>query len=122
VAFAPDGDLIVADSLNNRRVDRQRGHHDDCWPGEEKLRLNTPTPPSRMAAEWRIFMRNRIRMVDHATGFIHTVSATVNREGRSDRRRWPALTQSGRERPQVASNGTSTRGHDHNRSQRCADT
>jgi sugar lactone lactonase YvrE len=90
VAFAPDGDLIVADSLNNRirRVDAptriittiagsgETGYDGDDKPATEAA-LNTPNAVTA-APNGDIFiadtLNNRIRMVDHATGFIHTVA------------------------------------------------
>ena len=90
VAFAPDGDLIVADSLNNRirRVDAPTrvittiaGSGDTGYDGDEKpateAALNTPNAVAA-APNGDIYiadtLNNRIRMVDHATGFIHTVA------------------------------------------------
>jgi GT2 family glycosyltransferase/sugar lactone lactonase YvrE len=90
VAFAPDGDLIVADSLNNRirRVDAPTriittiaGSGETGYDGDEKAAteaaLNTPNAVTA-APNGDIFiadtLNNRIRMVDHATGFIHTVA------------------------------------------------
>jgi GT2 family glycosyltransferase/sugar lactone lactonase YvrE len=90
VAFAPDGDLIVADSLNNRirRVDAptriittiagsgETGYDGDDKPATEAA-LNTPNAVVA-APNGDIYiadtLNNRIRMVDHATGFIHTVA------------------------------------------------
>jgi GT2 family glycosyltransferase/sugar lactone lactonase YvrE len=90
VAFAPDGDLIVADSLNNRirRVDAptkiittiagsgETGYDGDDKPATEAA-LNTPnavvaTPNGDIYIADTL--NNRIRMVDHVTGFIHTVA------------------------------------------------
>jgi GT2 family glycosyltransferase/sugar lactone lactonase YvrE len=90
VAFAPDGDLIVADSLNNRirRVDAPTkvittiaGSGDTGYDGDEKLAteaaLNTPNAVTA-TPNGDIYiadtLNNRIRKVDHATGFIHTVA------------------------------------------------
>ena len=90
VALAPDGDLIVADSHNDRirRVDRatriittiagsgETGYDGDGKPAIEAA-LNTPN------AVWAtpngdIYIadtfNNRVRMIDHATGFIQTVA------------------------------------------------
>jgi GT2 family glycosyltransferase/sugar lactone lactonase YvrE len=90
VGFAPDGDLIVADSLNNRirRVDAptkiittiagsgETGYDGDDKPATEAA-LNTPNAVVA-APNGDIYiadtLNNRIRMVDHATGFIHTVA------------------------------------------------
>ena len=90
VAIAPDGDLIVADSHNNRirRVDRPTriittiaGSGDSGYDGDDKpateASLNTPN------GVWAgpngdIYiadtLNNRIRLIDHATGFIHTIA------------------------------------------------
>jgi sugar lactone lactonase YvrE len=90
VAFAPDGDLIVADSLNNRirRVDAPTrvittiaGSGETGYDGDEKpateAALNTPNAVTA-APNGDIYiadtLNNRIRMVDHATGFIHTLA------------------------------------------------
>ncbi|PWT79826.1 MAG: hypothetical protein C5B57_13210 [Blastocatellia bacterium] len=90
VAIAPDGDLIVADSHNDRvrRVDRvtrvittiagsgENGYDGDDKPATEAA-LNTPN------AVWAtpngdIYIadtfNHRIRLIDHVTGFIHTVA------------------------------------------------
>jgi GT2 family glycosyltransferase/DNA-binding beta-propeller fold protein YncE len=90
VALAPDGDLIVADSHNDRirRVDRATriittiaGSGETGYDGDDKsaieAALNTPN------AVWAtpngdIYIadtfNNRVRMIDHATGFIQTVA------------------------------------------------
>src|SRR5207247_7550366 len=90
VAIAPDGDLIVADSHNDRirRVDRPTGvittvagSGENGYDGDEKLAtkaaLNTPSAVA-CAPNGDIYiadtLNNRIRMIDHATGFIHTVA------------------------------------------------
>ena len=90
VAIAPDGDLIVADSLNDRirRVDAPTriittiaGSGENGYDGDEKpateAALNTPDAVTA-APNGDIYiadtLNNRIRMVDHATGFIHTVA------------------------------------------------
>jgi DNA-binding beta-propeller fold protein YncE len=90
VTLAPDGDLIVADSHNDRirRVDRatkiittiagsgETGYDGDDKPALEAT-LNTPN------AVWAtpngdIYIadtfNNRVRLIDHATGFIQTVA------------------------------------------------
>jgi sugar lactone lactonase YvrE len=90
VAIAPDGDLIVADSHNNRirRVDAPTriittiaGSGETGYDGDEKpatdAALNTPNAVAA-APNGDIYIadtfNNRIRMVDHATGNIHTVA------------------------------------------------
>ena len=90
VAIAPDGDLIVADSHNNRirRVDKPSGiittiagSGESGYDGDEKpateAALNTPNGVWA-TANGDIYiadtLNNRIRMLDHATGFIHTVA------------------------------------------------
>jgi DNA-binding beta-propeller fold protein YncE len=92
VAIAPDGDLIVADSQNHsvRRVDRDTGEimtiagsGEDGFSGDGALatlaRLNTPRAVAA-ANNGDIYIADaynyRIRMVDHATGFIHTIAGT----------------------------------------------
>jgi GT2 family glycosyltransferase/sugar lactone lactonase YvrE len=90
VAIAPDGDLIIADSHNNRirRVDAptkvittvagsgETGYDGDDKPATEAA-LNTPNAVAA-APNGDIYiadtLNNRIRMVDHATGQIHTVA------------------------------------------------
>jgi len=90
VAIAPDGDLIVADSHNDRirRVDKPTGiittvagSGENGYDGDEKLAteaaLNTPSAVA-CAPNGDIYiadtLNNRVRMIDHATGFIHTVA------------------------------------------------
>jgi sugar lactone lactonase YvrE len=90
VAIAPDGDLIVADSHNDRirRVDRPTnviitvaGSGENGYDGDEKpateAALNTPNAVW-VTANGDIYiadtLNNRIRLIDHATGFIHTVA------------------------------------------------
>ena len=90
VAIAPDGDLIVADSHNDRirRVDAPTrvittiaGSGENGYDGDEKpaieAALNTPNAVAT-APNGDIYiadtLNNRIRMIDHATGFIHTVA------------------------------------------------
>jgi GT2 family glycosyltransferase/sugar lactone lactonase YvrE len=90
VAIAPDGDLIVADSHNNRirRVDAPTkiittiaGSGETGYDGDEKpateAALNTPNAVVA-APNGDIYiadtLNNRIRMVDHVTGYIHTVA------------------------------------------------
>jgi GT2 family glycosyltransferase/DNA-binding beta-propeller fold protein YncE len=90
VAIAPDGDLIVADSHNDRirRVDRHtgviitiagsgvNGYDGDDKPAVEAA-LDTPNAVAA-APNGDIYiadtLNNRVRMIDHATGFIHTVA------------------------------------------------
>ncbi|HWW83355.1 MAG TPA: glycosyltransferase, partial [Vicinamibacterales bacterium] len=90
VAFAPDGDLIIADSHNDRirRVDKQTraittvaGSGENGYDGDEKpavdAALNTPTAVS-VAPNGDIYIADtfnyRIRMVEAKTGLIHTVA------------------------------------------------
>jgi GT2 family glycosyltransferase/sugar lactone lactonase YvrE len=90
VAIAPDGDLIVADSHNNRirRVDWQTGtittiagSGRDEYDGDDKLAteaaLNTPSAVAA-APNGDIYIADtlnyRVRMIDNATGLIHTVA------------------------------------------------
>jgi len=90
VTIAPDGDLIVADSHNNRirRIDRATriittiaGSGENGYDGDDKPA--TETALSAPNAVWArangdIYIadtfNNRIRMIDHATGYIHTVA------------------------------------------------
>ncbi len=90
VTIAPDGDLIVADSHNDRirRVDRPTriittvaGSGENGYDGDEKpaiqAALNTPnavfaTPNGDIYIADTL--NNRIRVIDHATGFIRTVA------------------------------------------------
>ena len=90
VAIAPDGDLIVADSHNDRirRVDRPTriittiaGYGENGYDGDEKpateAALNTPSAVAA-APNGDIYIADtlnyRIRMVDAKTGLIHTVA------------------------------------------------
>jgi sugar lactone lactonase YvrE len=90
VAIAPDGDLIVADSHNDRirRVDRPTGvittiagSGEDGFDGDDKpaveASLNTPSAVAA-APNGDIYIADtlnyRIRMVDARTGLIHTVA------------------------------------------------
>jgi GT2 family glycosyltransferase/DNA-binding beta-propeller fold protein YncE len=99
VAIAPDGDLIVADSHNNRvrRVDRPTGmvitvagrgaggYNGDDRPAMTASLFN----PAGVAAARNgdIYIADtlnyRVRMIDHATGFIHTIAGdgTAGDEG-----------------------------------------
>ena len=90
VAIAPDGDLIVADSHNDRirRVDRptriittiagsgENGYDGDDKPATEAA-LNTPSAVAA-APNGDIYIADtlnyRVRMVDAKTGLIHTVA------------------------------------------------
>ncbi len=90
VAIAPDGDLIVADSHNDRirRVDEPTrviitiaGSGKNGYDGDEKpaveAALNWPNAVAT-ARNGDIYiadtLNNRIRMIDHATGYIHPVA------------------------------------------------
>jgi GT2 family glycosyltransferase/sugar lactone lactonase YvrE len=90
VAIAPDGDLIIADSHNERirRVDRQTaiittiaGSGESGYDGDDRLAvgaaLNSPAGVSA-APNGDIYiadtLNHRIRMIDHASGFIYTVA------------------------------------------------
>ena len=90
VDVAPDGDLIIADSHNDRirRVDRSTriittvaGSGENGYDGDEKpatgAALNTPSAVAT-AANGDIYIADtlnyRIRMVDAKTGLIHTVA------------------------------------------------
>jgi DNA-binding beta-propeller fold protein YncE len=90
VAIAPDGDLIVADSHNDRirRVDRPtgvittiagsglNGYDGDEKPATEAA-LNTPASVA-VALNGDVYiadtLNNRIRVIDHLTGYIHTIA------------------------------------------------
>ena len=94
VAIAPDGDLIVADSHNDRvrRVDKQTntimtiagmgraGYGGDDGPATEAV-LNNPSGVAA-APNGDIYIADtlnyRVRMIDHATGFIHTIAGDGN--------------------------------------------
>ena len=90
VAIAPDGDLIVADSHNDRirRVDAPTrviitiaGSGKNGYDGDEKpaveAALNWPNAVAT-TPNGDIYiadtLNNRVRMIDHATGFIHAVA------------------------------------------------
>ena len=90
VAIAPDGDLIVADSHNDRirRVDRPTrvittiaGSGENGYDGDEKpatdAALNTPSAVAS-APNGDIYIADtlnyRIRMIEAKTGLIHTVA------------------------------------------------
>lgn len=90
VAIAPDGDLIIADSHNDRirRIDRQTqiittiagsgdtGFDGDGGPATDAM-LNSPGGVA-VAPNGDIYIADtlnyRIRMIDHASGNIHTVA------------------------------------------------
>ena len=90
VAVAPDGDLVVADSHNDRirRVDRPTGiistiagSGENGYDGDEKpaveAALHTPSAVAT-APNGDIYIADtlnyRIRMIDAKTGFIHTIA------------------------------------------------
>jgi len=90
VAIAPDDDLIIADSHNDRvrRVDKPTGvittiagSGENGYDGDEKpateAALNTPNAVAA-ASNGDIYIADtlnyRVRMIDHATGLIHTVA------------------------------------------------
>jgi GT2 family glycosyltransferase len=90
VCIAPDGDLIVADSHNDRirRVDRPTqqittiaGSGENGYDGDEKpageAALNTPSAVA-CAPNGDIYIADtlnyRVRMIDATTGLIHTVA------------------------------------------------
>jgi GT2 family glycosyltransferase/sugar lactone lactonase YvrE len=89
VAIAPDGDLIVADSRNDRvrRVDAptriittiagsgKNGYDGDEKPATEAAMNNPDAVVAAPNGDIYIAdtLNNRIRMIDHATGLIHTV-------------------------------------------------
>jgi GT2 family glycosyltransferase/DNA-binding beta-propeller fold protein YncE len=90
VAIAPDGDLLIADSWNHRvrRVDRETavittiaGSGEAGYDGDEKPATDAALHmPSAIAAapNGDVYIADtlnyRIRMVDHTTGFIHTIA------------------------------------------------
>jgi len=90
VAIAPDGDLVIADSHNDRirRVDRPTriittiaGSGENGYDGDEKpateAALNTPSAVAT-APNGDIYIADtlnyRVRMIDAKTGLIHTVA------------------------------------------------
>jgi len=94
VAIAPDGDIIVADSHNDRirRVDRPTkiittiaGSGENGYDGDEKpaieAALNTPSAVAA-APNGDIYIADtlnyRIRMVEAKTGLIHTIAGDGN--------------------------------------------
>jgi DNA-binding beta-propeller fold protein YncE len=90
VAVAPDGDLLIADAHNHRvrRVDREtgtimtiagsgkEGFAGDGGPAEEAL-LRMPSAVA-VAQNGDVYIADtlnyRVRVIDHATGFIHTIA------------------------------------------------
>ncbi|MFN7916166.1 MAG: glycosyltransferase [Vicinamibacterales bacterium] len=90
VSLAPDGDIIIADSHNDRirRVDKQTqtimtiagtgraGYNNDDVPATEAW-LNNPSGVAA-APNGDIYIADtlnyRVRMIDHATGLIHTIA------------------------------------------------
>jgi DNA-binding beta-propeller fold protein YncE len=90
VCIAPDGDLVVADSHNDRirRIDKptrvittiagsgENGYDQDDQPAVEAA-LNTPNAVA-CAPNGDIYIADtlnyRVRMIDHNTGFIRTVA------------------------------------------------
>jgi GT2 family glycosyltransferase len=90
VAIAPDGDLVIADSGNSRirRIDRETGTivtvagtgRFDFNGDEQPALLATLNNPAGVAVapNGDIYIADtlnyRVRMVDHVTGFIHTVA------------------------------------------------
>ena len=90
VSIAPDGDLVVADSHNDRvrRIDKQTqmivtiaGSGESGYDGDEKpatdAALNNPSGVAA-ASNGDIYIADtlnyRVRMIDHTTGLIHTVA------------------------------------------------
>jgi GT2 family glycosyltransferase len=90
VAIAPDGDIVVADSHNDRirRVDRPTGvittiagSGENGYDGDEKpaieAALNTPSAVA-VAPNGDIYIADtlnyRVRMIDARTGLIHTIA------------------------------------------------
>lgn len=90
VSLAPDGDIVIADSHNDRirRVDKQTqtimtiagtgraGYNGDDQPASEAW-LNNPSGVAA-APNGDIYIADtlnyRVRMIDHTTGFIHTIA------------------------------------------------
>jgi GT2 family glycosyltransferase len=100
VAIAPDGDVIVADSHNDRirRVDRPTtvittiaGSGENGYDGDEKpaveAALNTPSAVAA-APNGDIYIADtlnyRVRMIDAKTGLIHTVAGDGTPGANSD--------------------------------------
>jgi GT2 family glycosyltransferase/DNA-binding beta-propeller fold protein YncE len=90
VAIAPDDDLLIADSQNNRirRIDHETrtmmtiaGNGASAYDGDDKpatmAALNNPGSVAA-APNGDIYiadtLNNRVRMIDHVTGFIHTIA------------------------------------------------
>jgi sugar lactone lactonase YvrE len=90
VSIAPDGDIIIADSHNDRvrRVDKQTstimtiaGNGRNAYDGDDKPAIDAAlnNPSGVVAApNGDIYIADtlnyRVRMIDHATGFIHTIA------------------------------------------------
>jgi sugar lactone lactonase YvrE len=90
VSIAPDGDLIIADSHNDRvrRIDKPTsviitiaGNGQSGYNGDEKPAVDASlNNPSGVAAapNGDIYIADtlnyRVRMIDHATGLIHTIA------------------------------------------------
>jgi trimeric autotransporter adhesin len=101
ITIAPDGDLIVADSYNHRirRVDRETavittiaGNGKIGSEGDERPAVDAALNyPDGLAAATNgdIYIADtlnyRVRMIDHATGFIHTIAGVgrPSRDGES---------------------------------------
>jgi sugar lactone lactonase YvrE len=90
VSIAPDGDLVIADSHNDRvrRIDKATsviitiaGNGQGSYNGDEKpaveASLNNPSGVAA-APNGDIYIADtlnyRVRMIDHATGLIHTIA------------------------------------------------
>ena len=94
VCIAPDGDVVIADSHNDRirRVDRPTqiittvaGSGDNGYDGDDKpateAALNTPSAVA-CARDGNVYIADtlnyRIRMIDAKTGLIHTIAGDGN--------------------------------------------
>jgi cellulose synthase/poly-beta-1,6-N-acetylglucosamine synthase-like glycosyltransferase/sugar lactone lactonase YvrE len=100
VSVAPDGDLVVADSHNDRvrRIDKQTstittiaGNGQSAYNGDDKPAVDASlNNPSGVAAapNGDIYIADtlnyRVRMIDHATGFIHTIAGEGTPGGDDD--------------------------------------
>jgi sugar lactone lactonase YvrE len=112
ITIAPDGDLIIADSHNDRirRIDRQTsiittiaGSGDTGFDGDDgpavDAMLNNPGGVAA-APNGDIYIADtlnyRIRMIDHATGNIHTVAGdgTAGEDGKPVGDGGPAINAS----------------------------
>lgn len=101
VAIAPDGDLIIADSHNERvrRIDKptsivttiagngETGYNGDDQPATDAS-LSSPGGVA-VAPNGDIFIADtlnyRVRMIDHSTGFIHTIAGDGTAGNQNDR-------------------------------------